>query len=129
MKRKVLIVDDEPVNRMILNCLLAKCDWIETSEACDGNEAIEAVKSDKPALIFMDFKMPGMNGGEAAKLIKESIDQDIYIVLVTAYHMQDLGEEYQKDMGYFDYYMNKPVDIDKLTQLVKDLKIETRLRS
>jgi CheY-like chemotaxis protein len=68
--KKILIVDDEPQIIEILSSRL-KATGYEVCSACDGVEAIEKVKSEKPNLIIMDVLMPRMTGFEAMKKIRD----------------------------------------------------------
>lgn len=68
---KVLIVDDEQANRLILQAMLKKSSH-EVIEACNGQEAIDLFDEHQPDLVLMDVMMPIMDGYEATKRIKES---------------------------------------------------------
>jgi len=71
---KILIVDDEELNRKLLFELLKPLNF-EIKEGNNGQEAIEIWESWQPDLIFMDLKMPAMNGNEATKLIRKKENQ------------------------------------------------------
>ena len=81
---KVLIVDDDLVNRKILESLLKRMGYTILL-ADHGEQAIEVFKSQRPGMVLMDIIMPGMNGYQAAKIIKSlSKDQFIPIIFLTA---------------------------------------------
>ncbi len=80
---QALIADDITVNRRILVHLLNDI-GIETIEAEDGEKAIVATKSYQPDIIFMDYRMPKMDGVEAVKKIKLDYQDKIKIVMVSA---------------------------------------------
>ena len=62
---KILIVDDEPLARATLRCLLAKDTEIgQIAECVDGAQAVERIRSDDPDLVFLDISMPGLGGFE-----------------------------------------------------------------
>lgn len=65
-----LVVDDEKVNRLVLTELLQKI-GVQTYEATNGVEALESLKSYNADIVFLDYKMPVMNGLEALKYIQD----------------------------------------------------------
>jgi|GEM_PF-2911833 len=105
---RILVVDDQWDNRNLLVQLLSPLGF-EVKEAVDGKEAIEMWEKFEPHLILMDMKMPGINGYEATKIIKSSVQgQNPVILAVTASAM-----EQQKEMilsvGCNDI-LNKPIE-------------------
>ncbi|MBP0029677.1 ATP-binding protein [Roseofilum sp. Guam] len=83
-KFRILVADDHQSNRLLLVSLLE--DWgFEVQEALDGEDAINRWKTWQPHLIFMDIRMPNMNGEQATKVIKEQAqDNPPLIVAITA---------------------------------------------
>jgi len=80
---RVLIVDDHPVTRDGLRSALAASRDVEVvGEATSGEEAVDAVKQLAPDVVFMDVRMPGMNGIEATRVIRQT-DPDAKIILFT----------------------------------------------
>jgi signal transduction histidine kinase/DNA-binding NarL/FixJ family response regulator len=81
---RILIVDDKPTNRQLLIKLLNPLGF-KLKEACNGKEAIEVWESFEPHLIWMDMRMPVMDGYEATKQIKATLKgQATSIVALTA---------------------------------------------
>lgn len=81
---KVLIVDDHELVRMGIRLLLDKAEGIEVvAEAEDGNSALNAVKSHDPDVVLLDMKMPGMDGWEVTRRLKQ-IKPNIRIIVLTA---------------------------------------------
>jgi two-component system KDP operon response regulator KdpE len=77
----ILVVDDEPQIRRVLRSTLSS-EGYEVIEAKDGQEAVEMVIRERPALILLDVNMPGMNGLEACSKIRLSFDGPIIMVTV-----------------------------------------------
>ncbi len=105
---KVVIVDDEPLIRMDLKELLEEASTCKVvAEAKDGNEAIAAVAEHNPDIVFMDIRMPNMDGISAAKAIHEQSRRRVPIIMLTAYSQPELYEEASK-AGVFAY-LTKPL--------------------
>jgi DNA-binding NarL/FixJ family response regulator len=80
---RVLIVDDHPVTRDGLRTAFNLADEIEVvGEAASGEEAIQVVADTEPDIVFMDVRMPGMNGIQATRQIREN-NPDTKIILFT----------------------------------------------
>ena len=83
IKKKVLIVDDEPNVRRLLHTILSKA--FEVFEAEDGRQAIEMANTQKPDVILMDMMMPKMDGLTACHMIKnDPATKTIPVIMVTA---------------------------------------------
>ena len=116
MTFKAIIADDENELRVYLRSLLSKV-WPDLEicgEAANGEEVLELVESEQPHISFLDIKMPGLTGMEAAKKIAGLT----YIVFVTAYDRYAL-EAFERDA--VDYLV-KPVSEKRLSQTVVRLK-------
>ncbi|MEM0970111.1 MAG: response regulator, partial [Verrucomicrobiota bacterium] len=86
---KVLVAEDQPVNRQLLRSVLAKTKCV-LEEAVNGKLAVEKWRTFRPDIIFMDESMPEMNGTEAARLIIEEAEGNSpAIVSLTAFAMQE----------------------------------------
>ncbi len=81
---KVLIVDDHELVRMGIRLLLDKTEGIDVvAEAEDGNSALNAVKMHDPDVVLLDMKMPGMDGWEVTRRLKQ-LKSNIHIIVLTA---------------------------------------------
>ena len=77
----ILVVDDEPQIRRVLQAALSSSGY-DVIEAKNGQEAVEMVIRERPALILMDVNMPGMSGLEACSKIRMSFSVPIIMVTV-----------------------------------------------
>lgn len=115
---KVLIVDDEAIIRKGLKTIV---DWDQLQcnvcgEACDGIEAIEMVKTHLPDMIIIDIRMPGMNGIDTIKYIKE-IDKKCKIIILSGYRDFEYMQSAIK-LGAFDYIL-KPSKVKDIVDVVQ----------
>lgn len=82
---KVLIADDQELIRESLGIVLgANADMEVTGMAGDGHQVLEMIKKDKPDVILMDIRMPGMDGVECTRQVKEKYP-DIFIIVLTTF--------------------------------------------
>ena len=115
MKEKLLIVDDQYGIRILLNEVFQK-EGYQTFQAANGIQAIDIVKKHSPDLVLLDMKIPGMDGIEILKRLKE-ITPDIRVIIMTAYGELDMIQE-AKDLGAITHFA-KPFDIDEIRDAVK----------
>ncbi|WP_458124858.1 response regulator [Paenibacillus sp. Z3-2] len=108
--KKVLIVDDQNGIRILLMEVFGS-EGYNTFQAPNGKIALEIVNNDKPDLVLLDMKIPGMDGLEILKHIKE-IDPDIKVIMMTAYGELDMIKE-ATDLGALMHF-TKPFDIDEM---------------
>lgn len=104
----VLVVDDVESNRELLKGFLCSV-GLSVIEAGNGQRGIELARQYKPALIFMDLRMPVMDGYEAMKIIKADKElRSIPIVVLTASAMKEDEDDIKK--ASCDGYLKKPVN-------------------
>lgn len=90
--RKILIVDDLPEMRTMLNLTLSKSGW-DVIEASNGEEAVQKATDELPQVILMDYNMPIMNGVDACKAIKSKTDtQEIPVLIYTGANALEIKE-------------------------------------
>ncbi len=107
--KRILVVEDNLDNRRILVYRLKRIGDFDIVEASNGEEALAIVQSSSPPnLIFMDLKMPVMDGWEATKKIRElEAGRDIPIIALTAQAMA--GDEQKALAAGCDDYLAKPI--------------------
>ena len=109
---RVLIVDDSPTERHVLNDMLTKAGY-EVIASDNGEDAIVRAKRDKPDAILMDVVMPGLNGFQATRAISRDVDtRNIPIVLCTS-KSHETDKIWGMRQGARDYVV-KPVHRDEL---------------
>ena len=119
--KKILVVEDNEDNRRILVYRLRKIGKFDIREAANGQQAIEAVRAERPDLIFMDLKMPVMDGWEATKRIREMDGGDgVRIIALTAQAMAG-DEQKALAIGCDDYLAKPVVDPDLVRQKLERL--------
>ena len=105
---KILLVEDNAVNRRLASFLL-RSQGYQVREAATAQEAFEIIRSDRPDLIVMDIQLPGMDGLEATKRLKEEpATRDIPVVAVTSYAMA--GDREKALAAGCAGYVTKPID-------------------
>jgi len=106
--KKILVVEDNEDNRRILIYRLRKIGDFEIIEAVNGEQAIEVVRTQRPDLIFMDLKMPVLDGWQATGRIRQMEGGDrVRIIALTAQAMA--GDEEKALAAGCDDYLSKPV--------------------
>jgi len=115
MNGKVLIVDDQFGIRILLNEVFQK-EGYQTFQAANGVQALEILTKNKPDIVLLDMKIPGMDGIEILKRMKK-LNQHIRVIIMTAYGELDMIQE-ARDLGALTHFA-KPFDIDDLRDAVK----------
>ena len=115
---KIMLVDDEPDIRLIERIILEKNGY-EIIETESGEDCLETIKTEKPDIILLDIMMPGINGWETAKQIKESDDtKDIPVIMVTVKGSEeDMTKSFQ--YGHSDGHIAKPIIKEKLLNTIE----------
>ncbi|HVO22309.1 MAG TPA: response regulator [Candidatus Margulisiibacteriota bacterium] len=107
-RKRILVVEDNLDNRRILVYRLKRIGDFEIFEASNGQEALGMVETERPDLIFMDLKMPVMDGWEATRRIRTmDIGRSIPIIALTAQAMA--GDEQKALAAGCDDYVAKPI--------------------
>ncbi|OGQ94349.1 MAG: response regulator [Deltaproteobacteria bacterium RIFOXYD12_FULL_57_12] len=112
---KVLLVDDEETFVRTLSERLNMRD-LKTDTVYDGEQALDFVDDKEPDVMVLDLKMPGIDGMEVLRRVKERYPA-IQVIILTG-HGTDLHEDESKRLGVFDY-LKKPVDIEILVSRIK----------
>lgn len=128
MKHSILIVDDQPNIRKLVSYNVENMGY-DVDSAESGDKALEAIKEKNYSAVLLDIQMPGMDGIQTLKVIKE-IQPQVSVIMVTAQKELSLAVKSVK-LGAFEY-LTKPIDFDRLeTELknaieVSDLKFQVK---
>ncbi|MCT4621635.1 MAG: PAS domain S-box protein [Marinisporobacter sp.] len=116
----VLVVKDEPINQAVLASLLKKKGYL-VDIANNGIEALKLHRQKKYDVIFMDIQMPEMDGLETTRRIREREGNDVHtpIIAVTAFSLKGDREKFLA-LG-MDEYIAKPIQVDKMFQVMNDV--------
>ncbi|SFP92529.1 His Kinase A (phospho-acceptor) domain-containing protein [Butyrivibrio proteoclasticus] len=131
---KILVVDDTPMNHVVIRELL-KNTKIQIDSAGSGAECLEKQRFEKYDIIFMDYRMPQMDGIETFKTMKDddvSKNKDTPVIILTANAITGARENFLQE-GFEDY-LSKPIESEKLENLImkflpKDKVIASREES
>ena len=107
---RILVVDDEPDSVELLQEFLTSKGY-KVVTASSGEEALRKVKEERPHLVLLDVRMPGMNGLDVLRKVRE-FDQEVGVIMATAVNEEVTGREALK-LGAFDYIV-KPLNFEYL---------------
>lgn len=114
-KPTVLVVDDEAINRIVLQGLIERLD-VPCRIASGGEEAIGIARDPSVQVVFLDLQMPPPDGYETARTIREIRGDNISIYALSAYSPDDVREH--TAAARFTDVLQKPLNIDRLKELL-----------
>src|SRR5512135_832618 len=116
---KILNIDDSPTVQRLIEMILSSQGY-QVVLASDGEEGIAKAKSEKPALILVDFVMPKMNGFQVCKTLKEDPEfRDTPIILVTS-KGDKVGSKFVDTLGITEYF-TKPFQPEELLAKIREV--------
>ena len=119
MKTNILIVEDHELTRFGLKTAFEACDFIENIfEAESAEKGLSIIKDNEVGLIIMDLGLPGMNGIEATRKVKE-LNKDIKIAVLTSHN--DDQEVLDSLKAGANAYCSKEINPKRLTQVVQSV--------
>ncbi len=118
--RRILVVEDQPALSRVTVALLEKLGH-EVRSAADGPEALLAVREYHPEVVLLDIGLPGMDGYEVARCLRNEMGDDApMLVAMTGYGQQEVNRHARK--ARFDHHIVKPADVG----LLKELLVQTK---
>jgi len=114
----ILIVEDDTSLSKTMSAILRRKGYSVTA-ARDGLEAIEKVKEGRFCPIFMDVRLPLMNGVETYRMVKQ-LRADVVVVMMTAYAVEDLLQEALQEGAYG--VLHKPLNMAEVLGLVEEIR-------
>ncbi|MCP4702668.1 MAG: response regulator [Gammaproteobacteria bacterium] len=120
-RRKILVVDDEGANRMVLANLLSSMDF-DIYEAANGHNGVAQALKHRPAAVLMDLRMPGIDGFEATRQIRQhsKLKHTVIIIVSTGAYAEFLAKS---QAAGADDFISKPVIFEELHE-----KLQTYLQ-
>jgi twitching motility two-component system response regulator PilH len=112
MIKKILIVDDSPTERHVLNDMLTKAGY-DVVASDNGEDAIRKAKHVRPDAILMDVVMPGLNGFQATRAISRDPETRAIPIIICTSKSQETDKIWGMRQGARDYLV-KPIDRDEL---------------
>lgn len=116
IKEKILIIDDEPDIGWLFSKILGE-EGYQVSTALSGQEGISIIKKEQPDLVFLDIRLPGIDGIETLKEIRK-FNTELLVIILTAYETVKTAVEAMK-LGAYDY-LSKPVDNERIKIIIKN---------
>jgi two-component system response regulator (stage 0 sporulation protein F) len=114
----LLVVDDNRGICLLLNDFLTQEAFI-VKYASNGLEALQLVMEEKPSLVLLDLRMPGLSGLETLIKLKD-LAPDTIVIIMSAYFDQKDVQEWVKE-GIIEHYIVKPFDLIALRSLINEL--------
>lgn len=110
--RRILVVEDNPLNLKLVRDVLQFAGY-DVIEAKSGEEGLRVAERDPPDLVLMDLQLPGIDGTETLRRLREgSLGRDVPVVAVTAFAMAEDRE--RAFLAGFDGYVEKPISVREL---------------
>lgn len=118
MKNRILVIDDEDAIRKSFVLALEDSDYqVDTAES--GERGIEMEKNEGYDLIFLDLRMPGLNGIETLRKLRK-VTPDLNVYIVTAFHQEFLSDLQElKSEGISFELLRKPIGMDEIVEITK----------
>jgi CheY-like chemotaxis protein len=121
-QRRVLIVDDNHDSADSL-AMLMQITGNKTYMAHDGLKAVEAIEKYRPEVVLLDIGLPGLDGHEVCRRVREQPwGKDIVVIALTGWGQED--DRRKSEEAGFDGHLVKPVDYDQLLELLASLTNE-----
>ena len=116
--RRILVVDDEPVQLVVLQAMMSRvCEDYQIEGASGGEEALTKFQQDRFGLIVTDLGMAGMDGVALTEAIRE-LDKEAMVIWITAYGCRQFKEQAER-LGVARC-LDKPVPLSRIRKVVRE---------
>lgn len=116
VKERILVVDDEPDVGKFFQKILSE-EGYRVMSATSGPEALSIIKKIEPEMVFLDIKMPGMDGMETFRRIRK-ISKKIVVIIITGYGSLRTAKEAMA-LGAYDY-VSKPFNLESIKSMIRE---------
>ena len=120
--KKIMIIEDDRFLSSLMKARLEK-EGFSVTQAFDGEEAIQALKAEMPALVILDLIMPKVTGFEVLQMISITPQLDKVPVVIVSNLAQDSDIEKARQLGAREYFIKVKISIDDLIGKIKSLVV------
>jgi two-component system, OmpR family, alkaline phosphatase synthesis response regulator PhoP len=118
---KIIVIEDDPnINKLISYNL--KKDGFIVEQVFDGDQAVERLRSEYFSIVILDIMLPGINGFDICKEIKESDNSSQSFIIVVSARSSSQDKLYAHILGA-DCYLSKPFRVKTLIDVVKEVQL------
>ena len=120
MTNKILVIDDDPAVRGAFNLILGEAGY-EVQEADNGLQGVEMARAERPDLVFLDLRMPGIDGVETLRRLK-AIDESMSVYIVTAFANEYMDQlKVANDEGLNFQLASKPLSSKQIKHIANSI--------
>lgn len=116
---KILVVDDEPDITASFQSFFGKRGFL-VNTAASGKDALDIIKTSKPDLVFLDLTLPEMSGKEILEALRK-FDKKTKVIIVTGHTLESEKEDKEFQTLGISAYLNKPVILETLEDIVRSV--------
>ena len=120
VNNKIIVIEDDPDINKLVTYNLRKEGFI-VEQAFDGDEAVERLKSEHFSIVILDIMLPGINGFDICKEIKEGDNSSKSFIIVISARSSNQDKLYAHILGA-DCYLSKPFRVGTLIEVVKEVQ-------
>ena len=120
-KNKIIVIEDDPDINKLISYSLRKEGFI-VEQVFDGDEAVERLESEYFSIVILDIMLPGINGFDICKEIKESGNSSESFIIVVSAKSSSQDKLYAHILGA-DCYLSKPFKVATLIDIVKEVQL------
>ncbi|SHH15706.1 response regulator [Desulfosporosinus lacus] len=118
MNNTILVVDDHNGIRRLM-CVFLQQEGFSVTEASNGLLALQLVMEEKPSLVLLDLRMPGLGGMETLAKLRELAPETIVVIMSAYYDSIEIKKALEERL--FKYFIIKPFDLEEVGILIRGL--------